>query len=168
MKTLGAEHEERGAAGCDGLRKGDRLAGEEARVTAKLDPEEGGLTEELADEPATRAFVNGARRVHLAQPSLVQHGDAVGHGQRLALVMGDTDGGHAETFVQGAEFDLHMVTQLLVERRERFIHQQDAGLKDDRAGKGDALALPSGEFRDAAVAESFQPDGLQCSAYALG
>ena len=150
------------------MRKGDRLAGEEARVAAKLDVEEGGFAEELTDEAATRAFVNGARRVDLTQATLMDHGDAVGHGQRLALVVRDADCGHAETFVQGAEFDLHMVAQLLVERRERFVHQQDAGLKDDRAGKGDALALPAREFRDAAVVESFQPDGLQCSAYALG
>ncbi len=44
------------------------------------------------------------------------------------------------------DLDLHMLAQLLVERAERFVHQDDRGLVDEAAGKGHALLLPAREL----------------------
>ena len=62
--------------------------------------------------------------------------------------MGDRNRGHAETIVQAADFDLHGFAQLFVQRRKRFVHQQDARFEDDRARQRDALALTAGQLRD--------------------
>ena len=55
--------------------------------------------------------------------------------------------------MQVAHLDLHLLAQLLVERRQRLVHQQDARLEDDGAGERDALALAARELVDVAVAE---------------
>ena len=55
--------------------------------------------------------------VDLPEAAVVDHCDAVRHGQRLALVVRDIDRGDAEPLVQVAHLDLHLLAQLLVERR---------------------------------------------------
>ena len=58
--------------------------------------------------------------------------------------MRDINRGHSQLFVQVTQFDLHLIAQLLVERGQRFIHQQDSGFKDNGAGDGNALTLSTG------------------------
>ncbi len=55
--------------------------------------------------------------------------------------MGDEDEGDADRALQRAQFKLHLFAQFLVERRKRFIQQQNLGPQDEGAGKGHALAL---------------------------
>ena len=63
-----------------------------------------------------------------------------------------------------------MLAELLVERAERLIHQDQLGIEDESPGKGDALLLPARELPRAALA-SMQPlrypssDGLEIPAY---
>ena len=73
--------------------------------------------------------------------AIVEHGDAVRHGQRLALIMGDIDHRDAEAFVQALDFELHMLAQLLVQGAKRFVHQDQLGIEHQRAGQRDALLL---------------------------
>ena len=54
------------------------------------------VADELGDEAGLRLLVDLARRRHLHDPAVVHHGDAVGHGHRLFLVVRDDDEGHAE------------------------------------------------------------------------
>ena len=58
--------------------------------------------------------------------------------------MRDVDNRGPNALVQFAQLDLHGFPQLLVERRERFIHQDQARFEDDRPRERDALALAAG------------------------
>jgi hypothetical protein len=105
--------------------------------------QEGRLTDELGDKAVLRPLVDGAWRVELHDAPGVDDRDAVRHGQRLALVVRDVDGGHAQLVVQLAQFDLHVFAQLLVQRRKWFVHQHDAWLEHHGTGQGNPLALPA-------------------------
>jgi hypothetical protein len=84
-----------------------------------------------------------SRVVELGDLAIEHHRDAVGHDQRLFLVMGDQDEGDADLALQLDQFHLHLFAHLLVERRERLVQQQHLGLQDQRAGQRHALALPA-------------------------
>ena len=91
-------------------------------------------------------------------PAVVEDGDAVGHRQRLALVVGDEDEGDAERPLQALQFLLHLLAQLQVERAERFVEQQHLRLVDEGAGERHALALAAGELARPALAVARQLD----------
>ena len=105
---------------------------------------------------ATKLFAGARRdlvgRRELLDRAVVEHRDAVRHGQRLGLVVGDVDDGDAEPLVDVLDLELHLLAQLLVERAERLVHQHELGLEDQRAGKRDALLLAAGELAGPAVA----------------
>ena len=61
---------------------------------------------------------------HLVHRALAHHRDAVGHRQRLVLVVGDEDERDADLALNALELDLHRLAQLEVERRERLVEQQ--------------------------------------------
>ena len=105
--------------------------------------------------------VDGARGVALHEAPVVDDRDAVRHGQRLALVVGDVDRGHAELLVQVPQLDLHVVAQLLVERRQRLVHQQDPRLEDDGPGERHPLLLAAGELVDAPLGEPVELHGRE-------
>jgi chromate transporter len=54
------------------------------------------------------------------------------------------------------DLDLHVEPQVLVERRERLVEQQDLRLDRERAGERDALLLPARELARPAVADSLR------------
>ena len=62
--------------------------------------------------------------------------------------MRDHDEGGAELRLQPLQFDLHLLAQMRVERRQRLVEQQHARLADDGAGKRHALALAAGKLGD--------------------
>ena len=53
--------------------------------------------------------------------------------------------------VEVADLELHLLAQRLVQRAERFVQQHDRRFEDQRAGQRDALLLPAGELRRAAI-----------------
>src|SRR3546814_5304645 len=55
---------------------------------------------------------------------MVHHRDAVGHRQRLVLVMGDDHEGDADALLQVHQLEAHPLAQLGVERRQRLVQQQ--------------------------------------------
>jgi len=57
--------------------------------------------------------------------------------------------------------ELHLVAQLLVERTERLVHQDDRGAIDDAARQRDALLLAAGQFARVALCEMRQPHRFQ-------
>ena len=87
---------------------------------------------------------------------VVEHGDAVRQGHRLGLVVGDVDHGHAELAVQAADLQLHLLAQMLVERRQRLVHQHHPRLEHQRraptrrAAAGRPRAAAAGVRRGAA------------------
>jgi len=61
------------------------------------------------------------RRTDLANPALVHDDDAIGHGQRLFLIVRDHDGGHAEALLQVADLRAQAHPLDGVERRQRLV-----------------------------------------------
>ena len=55
--------------------------------------------------------------------------------------------GHTQTAVQGLDFNLHVLAQLFVQRAQRFVHQHQLRIKDQRAGQGYTLLLATRELR---------------------
>ncbi len=88
------------------------------------------------------------------------HGDAVGHDQRLFLVVGHQDEGDPDLALQLDQFDLHVFAHLLVQRAERFVQQQHLGLQDQRARQRHPLALPARQGMRRARAIAFQAHHL--------
>src|SRR5262249_14148196 len=60
--------------------------------------------------------------------------------------MGDADERCSEAAMEGAEFPLQVGAQALIERRQRFVEQQEVGLEDESTSECDTLLLSSGEF----------------------
>ena len=113
-----------GIEGHSGNPLGQRINGTGERVV---------LADELRDEGILRLFIQRHRRVELLDHAVIEHGDAVRHGQRLGLVVRHIDDGHAQIFVDMLDFILHMLAKLLVERAERLVHQNQLGLEHQRA-----------------------------------
>ena len=92
---------------------------------------------------------------------IVHHDDAVGHRQRLLLVVGDIDHRQAELGLDFADFLAHMPSELGVEVGERLVEQQHLRLQHQRPRHRDALLLAARQFARQPVAETGQPDQLQ-------
>ena len=97
-------------------------------------------------------LVDLGRRADLLDAAVVEHRDAVAHGQRLLLVVGDEDEGDADLALDRLELDLHLLAELEVERAERLVEQQHPGPVDQRPGERDPLALAARELAGLAVA----------------
>ena len=72
--------------------------------------------------------------------------DAVGHIDRLFLVMRDIDKSDPQLLLQTFQFQLHLPAQLQIQCSQRFIQQQYFRLIDHRSGNGNALLLSAGEL----------------------
>ena len=114
--------------------------------------------DEVGDEGVGRLAIDLDRRRRLADLALAHHHDEVGHGHGLALVMGDDDGGDAEPLLQLAQFDLHRLAQLGVERRQRLVEQEQLRRQRQRAGNRHALALAARKLGHRPVGEAGQMD----------
>jgi hypothetical protein len=93
-----------------------------------------------------RVVVKLHRGAELFDATLVQDDDAVGHGHRLDLVVGDVDHRRVEVALQGAEFDAHLASEGGVEVGERLVEEEDLGVAHDAAADGDTLALAAGKL----------------------
>ena len=100
-------------------------------------------------KPATKTFVRPVveadRGVDLLQHAVLEHGDAVAHGHRLDLVMGDVDRGDAQAVLQRGDLGAGLHPQLGVEVGQRLVHQEDLWLADDRPAHRHPLTLTAGE-----------------------
>ena len=99
------------------------------------------LADELRDEGILGLFIQRHRRVELLDHAVIEHGDAVRHGQRLGLVVRHIDDGHTQIFVDVLDFILHMLAKLLVERAKRFVHQYQFRFEHQRPRQRDPLLL---------------------------
>ena len=94
------------------------------------------------------------RRVgQLLDRAAAYHGDAIGHHQRLVLVVGDEDRSGRQLAQQALELDLHGFAQLAVERAERFVEQQELWTDRERARDRNALLLAAREHPHRALGE---------------
>ena len=92
---------------------------------------------------------------------MVQDRDAVRHGERFGLVVGHVDHGDAQTLVEVLDLVLHLLAQLLVQRAERLVHQDQLGLEHERARDRDPLLLTARELGRPALPEIRQLDHVE-------
>jgi len=109
------------------------------------------LAEKAPHEEGLRCLIEIFSGAHLLDTAVVEDSDAVRHRQRLFLVVRHVDERRPHLAVNALDLRLQPLAQLLVERAERLVHQQHAGLVDERAREGHALLLAAGEFRGVAI-----------------
>ena len=100
-----------------------------------------------ATKTVSGRFVDLGRATDLLEPPVVQHGNAIAQGQRLFLIVGNEHRRDADAAGDVAQFGLHLLAQLAVERRERLVQQQHPRIEHQRAGDRDALLLAAGQLR---------------------
>ncbi len=127
----------------------------------------GRLADEAGHELVDRMVVNLVEGAHLLQHAEVHHGDALRHGDRLELVVGDEDGGATGLGVKAFQLDAHVGAQGGVEVRERLVHQKDVGVAHQRAGERDALLLPAAQLGRFAVEDVGDVEHLRHATHAL-
>ena len=79
--------------------------------------------EKVGDEARYWPLIDLGWGADLLDPAVTHEDNAVGHRQRLVLVVGDEDRCDAEPLLQPAQFRLHALAQALVERSERLVEQ---------------------------------------------
>ena len=106
------------------------------------------VADEVADKLGLGVVVDLVRRANLLDIALVEHGDAIGQGQCLFLVMGDVDGCDAELALHLLQLIAQLNAQFRVQIGQRLVHADDAWSGDEGAGDGDALLLTAGQLAD--------------------
>ncbi|SHJ57840.1 hypothetical protein SAMN02745194_02886 [Roseomonas rosea] len=155
----------RGAQGATGIRAFERA------IPGARAGEHIGRAQELRDEARGGAVIDLTRRGHLDEAAAIHHGDAVGQGEGLGLVMRDHDEGGTALALDGPQLEARALPQVRIERAEGFVQQQEAGALHQGAGQGHALALAAGEGMGAAGFHPFEPqhgDGLLHAGRDLG
>ena len=105
-----------------------------------------GLAEEVGHKRRRRTFVDIAGGTHLLDVALIHHDDAIGHRQRLFLVVRDHDGGHTKPALQLPDLAAQPLAHLGIERRQGLIQQQQAGRRGQCPRERDALLLATGHL----------------------
>ena len=80
--------------------------------------------DEVGDEGVGGVAVDIERRTRLLHPGRTHHHHEVRHRHRLALVVGDDDGGDAQLFLEHAQFHLHVFPELRIEGGEGLVEQE--------------------------------------------
>ena len=117
--------------------------------------------DEACDEEGGRLGVGLKRRADLLDHAVVHHHDAVGHGQRLLLVVGHHDRRDAEPPLQRLDLRAQGDTHARVERRQRLVEQQQRRRRGHRACQRHALLLAARELGGIAIAVTGEADERQ-------
>ena len=111
---------------------------------------------EAHHELVRRVVVDVARIAGLLDARVVHDDDLVGHVHGLLLVVRDQDRRHVLLLVQAPQPAAQLLAHRRVERAERLVEQQHAGLDGERARERHALALAARELRRIAVGEAVE------------
>jgi hypothetical protein len=133
------------------IASGRTAARTELGIPEELALQEVVLADEAGHERRHGAGVDLVGLVELLHPPVQHHRDAIGHGERLFLVVGHEHEGDAGFVLQALELDLHFLAQFEIEGGERFVEQQHLGSGGESAGQGYPLLLTAGDLADAAV-----------------
>ena len=105
---------------------------------------------DVADEPGHeavgRVFIDLLWRAHLQHPALAHDGDAAGHGHGLFLVVGDHDHRHTHLLDDVDQLELGLLAQLLVQRTQGLVQQQQLGPLGQAARQRHTLLLTAREL----------------------
>jgi hypothetical protein len=78
--------------------------------------------------------------------ALVDHRNAAGHRERFILIVSDDDESNSNRLLKAGQFHAHVIAQLCVQCRQRFIKQQNLGPLHEGSRQGHALALAAGHL----------------------
>ena len=120
-----------------------------------------GAADEVGHELGLRTGIDVAWLADLLDLTFAEHGDAIGHRERLLLIVRDVDEGDADLTLHRLQQALELLAEPQVERSERLIQQQDLGVEHQRAGQGDALLLATGQLSRTGTVPPGQVDELE-------
>ena len=92
---------------------------------------------------------------------LVQHDHLFAQAVGLVPVVGHQQGGARKACQQAAYLAFYLFPQIAVQRAERLVQHQDAGLAHQNACQRGALLLSAGKLGRVAFCQLFQPHGAQ-------
>ena len=115
-----------------------------------------GLADKVRDEGVLGLVVDVRGRPDLLDQALRHHDDGVGHAERLLLVMRHEDEGDPGGPLDLVELCLHVLPELRVQGRQRFVKEQHLRFRHQGTGNGHALLLAAGERGDRALLEAGQ------------
>ena len=101
-------------------------------------------------------FVEFVGRAEVFEFAVVQHCHVVGERQGLRAVVRDHQSGDAAFSLNFPQFFADRRAAPGVERRERLVKEQNARIRRQGAGDGDALLLTAREFVRAALGKRFE------------
>ena len=111
------------------------------RAVVELDVDEVRLADEIGDEARSRPSVDLLGCPNLLDAPFIHNRDAIGHRHRLPLIVGNEDERGADLPLNLRELDLEPLSQLEVQRAQRFVQQQDGRTVDQGASDRHALLL---------------------------
>ena len=116
---------------------------------------------ERRDEDVGRAGDEALRRAVLVEAAVDDHADLVGQRRGVLVVVGDEQRRQPELAQQLLQLAANGRLRVRVERRERLVEQQHAGVARERAGERDALALAARELGRLRVREVRDAEALE-------
>ena len=119
------------------------------------------VAHEPGDELCRRLRGDRQRIGDLLDARFVHDHDAVGHRERLFLVVRHVDEHQAQLALEVAQLDAHPQLEQAVEVAERLVEEERLWLRDEDPRERDALLLPAGERPGLAVGERRQADHLE-------
>ena len=124
--------------------------------------------DETGDERVDRVVVQLARGVDLLEYAVLEHRDTVAHRHGLDLVVGHVDHRGAQIPLQLGDLCTRRHTELGVEVRQRFVHEEDLRIAHDRPAHRHTLPLATGELLGLAVQVRHQVEHLCGGLHPLG
>ncbi len=110
----------------------------------------------------SRGRGSGMSNCSRMRPGIAREQDhAIGEADGFAHVMRDEDDRLAPLLPDPLDVAVKLLARQRVERGEWFVHQQDARIRRERPGQGDALFHPAGKLMDMRGRELLQADQLQ-------
>src|SRR5712691_187106 len=166
---LGAKRQRQPRAVCTRVRDGEghlepvvgQRGGHAALDTPHGNLEKVRLADEVRDELIRRTLVQVFGRPELHDSTLAHDRDPVRHGERFFLVVRDVDHGEAELPLDVLDLELHLIAELLVERAEWLVHEEDRRPVHERARKRHALLLAPAQLRREACPIAGEPHAVQ-------
>ena len=110
---------------------------------------------------ALRVGKNGLGGTGAQHLPLVQHDHFFAQAVGLVPVVGHQQGSARKVCQQAAYLALYLLPQVAVQRAERLVQHQDAGLAHQNARQRGALLLSAGKLGRVALGKRFQPHGAQ-------
>src|SRR6266480_3782484 len=97
------------------------------------------------------------RGTQLLDHSIVQESNAIAHGHRFNLIMGDIHYRCLDTLIHLENFRTSGNAQFRIQVRKRLVHQEDLCIAHNGSTEGHTLALTAREFLWLALEQLLQP-----------